>query len=177
MTEALPAFPYHPDPVATGSVVRSDFPCACCGRARGYVYPGPVYVRKEEAAIGALCPWCIADGSAAARFGAEFTGDSDVPDGAWEAIATRTPGYSARHRGYWLAHCGDGAAFMGAVGTEELAPYPDAVETLRQEAGGWGWSPVDVEHYLNVLHKDRQPTAYLFRCRVCGTHLAYTEYA
>ncbi|MFD9367154.1 CbrC family protein [Streptomyces sp. NPDC060020] len=33
MTE-LPAFPYHPDPMATGAVVRSEGTCARCGQAR-----------------------------------------------------------------------------------------------------------------------------------------------
>ena len=27
----LPAFKYHPDPVATGSVLRSEAECCCCG--------------------------------------------------------------------------------------------------------------------------------------------------
>ncbi|WP_264169817.1 CbrC family protein [Burkholderia cepacia] len=40
---SLPAFRYHPDPLATGSVIRSDARCVCCGDARGYVYAGPVH--------------------------------------------------------------------------------------------------------------------------------------
>jgi hypothetical protein len=42
MTEPLPSFRYHPDPVATGSIEPSDAVCRCCGRARGYIYAGPV---------------------------------------------------------------------------------------------------------------------------------------
>ncbi|WP_412524086.1 CbrC family protein [Burkholderia sp. S-53] len=40
---SLPAFRYHPDPLATGSVIRSDARCVCCGDARGYVCAGPVH--------------------------------------------------------------------------------------------------------------------------------------
>ncbi|WP_274521918.1 CbrC family protein [Burkholderia pyrrocinia] len=40
ITKSLPAFRYHPDPLATGSVIRSDARCVCCGDARGYVYAG-----------------------------------------------------------------------------------------------------------------------------------------
>ncbi|BAX63298.1 CbrC family protein [Burkholderia stabilis] len=40
---SLPAFGYHPDPLATGSVIRSGARCACCGDARGYVCAGSVY--------------------------------------------------------------------------------------------------------------------------------------
>ncbi|MFF3460152.1 CbrC family protein [Streptomyces sp. NPDC002730] len=40
---------------------------------------------------------------------------------------------------------------------------------MRQEIRGWGWPPTQVEHYLDSLKKDGQPTAYLFQCRVCAT--------
>ncbi|WP_343300093.1 CbrC family protein [Burkholderia sp. MS455] len=33
---SLPAFRYHPDPLATGSVIRSDARGVCCGDACGY---------------------------------------------------------------------------------------------------------------------------------------------
>ena len=39
-TEPLPYFPYHPDPLATGSVVSSDIECVCCARRHGYTW-GP----------------------------------------------------------------------------------------------------------------------------------------
>ncbi|WP_199855940.1 CbrC family protein [Burkholderia metallica] len=38
---SLPAFRYHPDPPATGRVIRSDARCMCCGDARGDGYAGP----------------------------------------------------------------------------------------------------------------------------------------
>jgi len=68
----LPVFRYHPDPVATGAIVRSDVACACCGEATGFAYDGPWYATHDP--DGVICPWCIADGRAAARFDAEFTG-------------------------------------------------------------------------------------------------------
>lgn len=74
MTDLVPTFRYHPDPVASGSVRASPVPCRCCGLARGWLYTGPVYA--EEALDEALCPWCIADGTAAARFGASFVDDA-----------------------------------------------------------------------------------------------------
>ena len=71
--EALPHFRYHPDPIRTGVVEASSGVCACCGQARGFVYTGPVY--GEEELDDRLCPWCIADGSAAANLGASFADD------------------------------------------------------------------------------------------------------
>ncbi len=34
-----------------------------------------------------------------------------------------------------------------------------------------------VEQHLAALDKDDSPTAYLFRCRHCGQHLAYSDSA
>jgi uncharacterized protein len=125
-------------------VVESDASCRACGQARGYVYTGPVYSTEELK--DALCPWCIADGSAAETFGAEFTDvgadvPDDVPREVLEELAYRTPGFSGWQQEHWLYHCGDGAAFLG------VADRRDGV------------------------------TAYLFRCRHCGQHIAYTDFA
>ncbi|MFC9295801.1 CbrC family protein [Streptomyces sp. NPDC057011] len=173
MTEPLPEFPYHPDPLATGSVVAADAACACCGKDRGYLYVGPVYAVEEPA--GRICPWCIADGNAAARYEAHFSGGAagdDAPMEVLRAIAECTPGFTGWQDEQWLLHCGDGAAFLGRAGARELEARPDAVEFLRSEVSDLGWQP---EQYLADLDKDGQPTAYLFQCRVCAVHLAYSD--
>ena len=66
----LPTFRYHPDSIATGSVKPSDKECRSCGEARGYIYTSSVYA--EESLDEEICPWCIADGSAAEKFDASF---------------------------------------------------------------------------------------------------------
>nr|WP_223242291.1 CbrC family protein [Streptomyces sp. CBMA123] len=172
VTEPLPVFPYHPDPVATGAIVRSDAECSCCGRARGHIYTGPVYA--VENLRHRLCPWCIADGSAADRFEAQFTDVvDDVPLDRLIAITQRTPGFSGWQQERWLIHCEDGAAFLGTAGAAELAACPEAWASLRQELASWPAS--QAEQYLKALTKDGQPTAYLFQCRSCGTHRAYSD--
>ncbi|MFC9670662.1 CbrC family protein [Streptomyces sp. NPDC056949] len=149
-----------------------------CARARGYVCTGPVYAVEEIE--DRLCPWCVADGSAAERFDAHFTDGTclgeDVPLEVFAAVDRRTPGFSARQETQWFFHCGDGAAFLGRVGAGELAAHPDALETLRREARDEGRPADQVEHYPSSLDKDGQPTAYLFRCRVCAIHLAYSDF-
>ncbi|MFD7921755.1 CbrC family protein [Streptomyces sp. NPDC059740] len=176
MTQPLPSFPYHPDPVATGVVVPSRTACRSCGRVRGYVYTGPVYA--EDDLRGRLCPWCIADGSAAGRFEALFTDVlDDVPLDRLHAITRRTPGFAGWQQERWLIHCGDGAAFLGRAGAAELRQRPQAWEAVRAELGRGGWSAEQVEQHLGALSKDGQPTAYLFRCRVCDRWLAYTDAA
>src|SRR5262249_31272305 len=87
---SLPTFRYHPDPVASGSVSASDETCPCCDQARGFLYTGPIYSEED---VEAVCPWCIADGSANEEFDATFV-DSEafadgIPDAAIEEICER----------------------------------------------------------------------------------------
>lgn len=118
----LPPFKYHPDPLATGSFrVDPDTPCLSCSRIRGYIYTGPVYTERNFILAYHLCPWCIADGSAARQFGAIFndTGTiDDISDEARTEVETRTPGFDGWQQETWLACCGDAAAFLGASGEE-----------------------------------------------------------
>jgi uncharacterized protein CbrC (UPF0167 family) len=115
----FPEFPYHPDPMATGSIVPSDLPCAFYGHRYGFVYTGPVFA-TDDFVDGPLCPWCIADGSAALRLRIEFTDvGADVPDEvpgrALDEITERTPGFNGWEQEHWLYHCADGAAFVGTT--------------------------------------------------------------
>lgn len=130
----------------------------------------------------ALCPWCVADGSAAAAFDATFTeltgtdpGTEGVPAAVLEEIAHRTPGFSAWDQERWLFHCGDGAAFLGAAGWAEVMDLPEAVEALRAQAKTWGLLGEDADAFVGSLDIDGASTAYLFRCLHCATHLAYAD--
>src|ERR1700681_2992579 len=106
----VPPFRYHPDPLATGTVRPSDDSCEVCGKARGFVYTGPVYSAIADEPT--ICPWCIADGSAAETLEAEFTDvgwgvPDDVPAEVIDEIAHRTPGFSGWQQERWLYHCGN----------------------------------------------------------------------
>lgn len=173
----LPEFPYHPDPLATGAVIGSDVECVCCARRRDHAYAGPVYA-EETIGRRRLCPWCIADGSAADRFGAMFNdaglgAPGEIPMAVLDTLTRRTPGYLAWQTERWLFHCGDGAAFLGAAGAKELIEHSDALEMLRRERNRW--PAQQVENHLAALDKDGPPTAYLFGCRSCGAELAYSD--
>src|SRR5215831_4238076 len=103
VSEALPAFRYHPDPVGTGFVAPASTACAVCGRQRGFIYTGPVYAVDDLQRK--VCPWCVADGSAAERFDATFTDagtPADVPAPVTEEIIRRTPGFTAWQQEHWL---------------------------------------------------------------------------
>jgi len=178
---SLPTFKYHPDPIATGSIRRSDTGCACCGQQRGYIYVGPVFAVEELSQC--ICPWCIADGSAHTRFNAEFTDAAGmggysrppvVPKSVIEEVAFRTPGFSGWQQEHWLACCGDAAAFVGRAGHTELERHwPDAIPSIQKACGMV--DGVDWQGYLRALDKDGSPTAYIFRCLHCGRHLGYSD--
>ena len=177
---SLPTFRYHPDPLATGSIAESTAVCRSCHRATGYVYTGPVYAEEELAE--SLCPWCIADGSAASRFDAEFTDPQGIGDnGRWDAVPTavveevvaRTPGFSGWQQERWWTHCGDAAQYLGRAGRAELlARWPTAVDVLRDEAG---LKESEWDDYLANLDAEGSPTAYVFKCRHCARLGGYSD--
>jgi uncharacterized protein CbrC (UPF0167 family) len=173
-------FRYHPEPVTSGSLASSDRICQCCGRARGYIYTGPVYA--EEDLSDALCPWCIADGSAADRFAASFVDPAGVGDyGSWEEVpsdvidhvARRTPGFTGWQQERWWTHCGDAAAFLGLAGQAELrADWAAAVPSIRADSQ---LDDTDWPAYLAALHRTQGPTAYVFQCLHCGALGGYSD--
>lgn len=173
----LPDFPYHPDPVATGSIRESDAACCACGRARGYLYVLPLYSAQDVP--GRVCPCCIADGTAADRFDGEFTDASELaglPETVVDHVARHTPGFSTWQERRWLRHCGDAAVFLRPVGIRELRGQPDALEVLTQEMREGFHEERHLEHFLNALDAEGNPSAYLFRCQHCDAHLAYADF-
>lgn len=176
----LPKFKYHPDPIKTGSVVKSDTVCECCGQVNGYIYTGPVF--SEEELDDCICPWCIADGRAHDEFDAEFTDFDGVGDyGTWgeipehikEEVSFRTPGFCGWQQERWWTHCGDAAIFLGAAGKKEIEGFGEALTSrLRLESG---YNNEQWERYLNALSKDGSPTAYVFKCCKCGELGGYSD--
>ena len=177
--DALPPFRYHPDPVATGSIVGSTDRCLSCGRARGYIYTGPVYA--EDDIDEQLCPWCIADGTAAHRLDASFTDvgsdvPEDVPEPVLDEIEQRTPSYLAWQQDRWMYHCADGCEFLGRVGHEHLTLLPPkAAAAVVASVQEHGWDQDETDAFVEALDPDEGPTAYLFRCLHCGRYQAYND--
>lgn len=176
----LPNFKYHPEPVKTGSVQRSDNVCKLCHKKTGYIYVGPVY-SKEELDEG-ICPWCIASGEAHEKFDAQFTDIDGIGDhGNWEEIpikikeevAFRTPGFTGWQQERWWTHCGDAAIFLGRAGKDEIENYgQELIEELRKDVK---MTRKQWEYYFEHLNKDDSPTAYIFQCRKCGNLGGYSD--
>lgn len=179
MPEPLPSFPYHPDPVATGVVEARDGRCFGCDRDRGWLYALTPYAERDLR--DRLCPWCIADGTASERFGARFTivEPAAVPPGVpaevVDAIVGRTPGFAGWQRERWLFHCGDAAEYLGPAGWDEIADDTVLVADLIRQVEDMGLTGDLAEAFVGSLDVDGAATAYRFRCRVCGTSLAYAD--
>jgi len=168
MTEPLPKFRYHPDPVATRAIKQSATECACCGKSRGYIYVGPVYAVDDL--NESICPWCIADGQVADKFDASFAdsyplSQAKVPDPVIAEVHLRTPGYVSWQQDHWLAHCGDACEFHGDASTEEVAnasadTKAHWLETYRQDEKTWLWATTGYQ-------PGGDSALYKFVCRHC----------
>jgi uncharacterized protein CbrC (UPF0167 family) len=176
VSRPLPSFRYHPDPVATGAIAASREVCVCCEQSRGWIYTLSLYT--EQDVPGRICPWCIADGTAAERFDGEFVDSYGLDGVSWEVlqeVTRRTPAFHAWQDPRWLVHCHDAAAFRGEVGYTELAAHPEALDQLRTDLRLGGWRDADrLEAFLRSLGDGA--SAMLFQCTICGSYLAYTDF-
>ena len=168
---SLPTFRYHPDPVKSGGVAASGETCRCCKEARGYIYAGPTYA--EDDLENALCPWCIADGSAHKKFDVLFVDTEAFAEGtpaaAVEEISQRTPGYHAWQMEHWPACCGDATAYLRPVGIAEVRSQLREIEgqVMAHIVHDMGVSGGAATRMLNVLDAKKGPTLYLFQCLTC----------
>ncbi|MEV3861596.1 CbrC family protein [Streptomyces sp. NPDC050095] len=159
----------------TGAIIASSEVCVCCGRSRGWIYTLGLYTAQEVP--GRVCPWCIADGTAAERFDGEFVdayGLDGVSCEVLQEVTRHTPAFLAWQDPRWLVHCHDAAAYIGEVGYPRLAEHPEALNQLSTDLRLGGWHDADqLEGFLHSLGE--AASAMLFRCTICGHYLAYTD--
>ncbi|MGJ7541899.1 CbrC family protein [Variovorax sp. LT1R16] len=168
MSEPLPTFRYHPNPVATGVVKQSPAQCACCGRARGFIYVGPVYAVEDLRE--SICPWCIASGDAAEKFHASFADahpliQAQVPDSVVAEVHLRTPGYVSWQQEQWLTHCGDACEFHGDATVEDVMNASEETKSYwlaAHQQGEEGWRLATTGY-----RPGGDSALYKFVCRHC----------
>ncbi len=165
---SLPKFRYHPDPIATGSIEESDTTCLCCEQARGYIYVCNTY--SEEDIEEAICPWCIADGSAAEKFEATFTDpdpllDEGVPEEVVDEVTQRTPGFISWQQDVWLSCCDDACEFHGDASRTQLAKLKG--EALEEVLEQLSMSEEEWKDFLENYEPGGSPAMYHFICRHC----------
>ena len=173
----IPVFRYHPNPFATGAFEELETAerCECCGKPTFIKYRGPVYAIDS---IHCICPQCIADGSAAEEFDAEFQDACSVDEiddpneEKLNELVYRTPGYSGWQQEYWRAHCNDYCAFLGYVGTQELKELQILDEVLDDDT----WTDDQKTDIRESLYNGGWCQGYLFRCLHCGKYRIWYDY-
>ncbi|VEE61322.1 Uncharacterised protein family (UPF0167) [Shewanella putrefaciens] len=163
----FPQFTYHPHPLDTGAVIASDATCECCGQARGFICSSGMYCRDN---VEAICPWCVADGSAADKFNGHFVDDYPLLDAGLDLaivkeVAERTPGYVSWQQEVWQSHCNDACEFHGDAELTDLqALQGEALEGFLSEhmldSGFW-------QKILSGYRKGGDLAIYKFQCRHC----------
>ena len=160
---SLPTFTYHPDPVGTGSIKPSDATCVCCNQERGFIY-------ACSAGVEDVCPWCIADGSAAQEYDVTFScADpltlAGVPFAVVDEVTRRTPGYTSWQQDEWLCCCGDACEFHGDPTRAHLAALPEPLEEVISMTN---WTPDEWAGFVrNYLPGKMSVGIYHFICRHC----------
>jgi uncharacterized protein len=178
--ETLPQFEFFPDPLREGVFELSDEVCAACGRAREWMYTGPIYGKGDNEA--AVCPWCIADGTASRVLGSFFNdatvyashgAPSLVPQEELDLVEQRTPGYTTWQGNQWLACCNRVCTYLGEADADDLRgrwaeAVPSALETVS-------WPEADKADFVDRVRKGGGPCVYVFRCQVCGRLKGYWD--
>jgi uncharacterized protein len=165
----LPAFRYHPDPIATGSI-RADKAtvCASCAQARGYIYTGPIYGPSKL--HDRLCPWCISSGSAAFKFDCFFVDDHPLKKARLSRpvileVSRKTPGYTGWQQGDWQVCCDDACEFHGHETKRELTAL--AGENLARHLASWKWKPDYWRQFVEAYEPGGMLSVFRFVCRHC----------
>ncbi|GIG68918.1 hypothetical protein Pen01_52130 [Phytomonospora endophytica] len=127
-TRPLPRFRYHPDPLATGAISPSVTQCPVCEQVTGFAYTTTPY---GAGTLRNICPWCIADGTAATRFKVSFCDDfplleAGLPHAVVTEVCARTPGFATFQQEEWQSCCGDACAFEGLLSPAAFAALDDA---------------------------------------------------
>lgn len=92
MPEDLPpSFRLYADPVGEGRFVRSEAACDACGQARGW--GSNAILHTSDRSKGAMCPWCIVEGTAVRKWGGTFNDVAGpLPADRLAEVSERTPG-------------------------------------------------------------------------------------
>lgn len=182
--DSPPTFRFHPGAYEDGAFERKEGFCSACGERRWLRYAGSFYAREVPPY---LCPWCVADGTAARAFRGEFSDyvgiegvppDPDEPLTVDEAealeVAQRTPSYVSWQQEQWRSHCGRPCAFLGDLGADDLPRLLDEPAFAADVDGGLGWDGALLREHLEA----GGPLAgYLFRCLDCGAHRLHVDAA
>ena len=177
----LPVFRYSPNAYHINVFKEEPGECSICNQARQIKYTASFYSVERPDYI---CPWCIADGSAAKKYGGEFNFYDDIegisadpatvvhnsiPAELARQLVERTPSYIAWQARVWLSHCGEPCAFVDYVDWETVEQYETELIADIENLG------CGVDFIKANLSKDGRVVGYLFECLQCGTHRLHAD--
>jgi uncharacterized protein len=178
----LPFFRFNPNAYDLGFFEEVEGVCEACEKPRSVRYASSFYSQDD---VDYLCPWCVADGTAARVFDGEFSdyagiegvgGDPSEPATVDEAeaqeVAERTPSYTSWQQEEWRSHCGRPCAFIGDIGSADLAEYLHEPDFAADVDGGLGWDPDLLRTHLSA---GGDLAGYLFACLTCGAHRLHVD--
>ncbi len=160
--------------------------CDVCEIPRQYRYTGLFYSQAE---VNYICPWCVANGDAAAKFSGRFNDEMGIEgtdlgaenaDGVvnvtWAIsdaditqVCEQTPSYQSWQQAKWLVCCGKPCVFIDHADSAMLAPIWHEIEADVMSNG----IPVDwVKTHLRV---DGDFAGYLFQCVDCGKYRLHID--
>ena len=164
----IPEFKYHPDPMSTGSIKASDRECECCGKVRGYTYASNLYCPDE---IEIICPWCIADGSAAKKFEGMFCDDyplrdAGIDESIVDEVTLRTPGFNSWQQEEWQVCCNDACEFHGDLSKAEMRKME--LQEFRSLFHDEKLKSEFLDQFKSHYEPGGNPAIYKWKCRHCG---------
>lgn len=173
----LPNFKYHPDPIATGAIKTSDAVCDCCELPRGFAYTSNLYSPEE---IESLCPWCIADGSAAKKFDGMFCDDyplheAGISEDVIDEVSHRTPGFNSWQQEVWMCCCNDACEFHGDLSKEEIKRM--TLEEIQRAFEDTRLTDDFFYKFKKNYEAGGNPAVYKWVCRHCGKIQHYADFA
>ncbi|WP_298782619.1 CbrC family protein [uncultured Polaribacter sp.] len=170
----LPKFKYQPNALKLGIIEKKNIDCPVCEKNRDYAYSGGIYAIEE---VEFICPWCVADGSAAAKYDGMYIDDASCEEVSDQnkltELVTKTPNYVSWQQEVWLAHHDDYCSFEKYVGWKEIEHLKenlsDDIERIKSE---YGLSQSEFEQYLV---NDGGMQGYLFKCLHCDQHRLHID--
>ncbi|HRI27303.1 MAG TPA: CbrC family protein [Chitinophagales bacterium] len=176
----LPKFKYSPNAYNLDLFEEEEGTCSVCNQKRQLKYTGSFYSAKEPEYI---CPWCIANGKAAQKYGGEFNDyysiegvsanpddpEPDVPKTLLTEITQKTPSYTAWQQQVWLTHCHEPCAFIGYADAKTIASFLDEVTEDIERSG------FESQLVKTQLSKSGSLAGYLFQCVKCGRHRLHID--
>jgi uncharacterized protein CbrC (UPF0167 family) len=145
-----------------------------CQRRRGWAYKtvhyGEYVAALQRGELLEVCPWCIADGSAAAQ-GISFADGTPrikagIPEEIVREVTERTPSSPEFHQSAWQACCNDACAYLGLLSAAQIAGF---FETGQVNLPSFLEGVRDRDTVFHALHMVEDSRAFWgFRCLHCG---------